>query len=58
MNLNNSHRAACKTLKQARERLPEFEKYPPKDVEKSPTMLPALANLVADLTKVGWPATA
>lgn len=47
---------ACTTLKMAKERLPEFEKYLPQDrgPQKS-AYLPAVANLVADLTKLGWP---
>lgn len=45
---------ACSTLKQLKERLPEFEKYYP--TEAQPTKnLPALANVVADLSKLGWP---
>ena len=49
--------AACSTLKQAKEALPEFEKYlpaeEPENVERS---LPVVGNLVADLTKAGWSA--
>lgn len=45
---------ACTTLKQLKERLPEFEKYYP-TAEKPVTTLPALANVVADLSKLGWP---
>ena len=45
---------ACSTLKQLKGRLPEFEKYYP--TEEAPTAnLPALANVVADLSKLGWP---
>ena len=45
---------ACSTLKQLKERLPEFIKYFP--TEQAPTSnLPALANVVADLSKLGWP---
>jgi len=45
---------ACATLKQLKERLPEFTKYYP--TEEAPTAnLPALANVVADLSKLGWP---
>lgn len=45
---------ACSTLKQLKERLPEFEKYYP--TEAQPTKnLPALANVVADLARLGWP---
>lgn len=45
---------ACSTVRQAKERLPEFEKYLPEELEKT-TNLPAIANVVADLTKLGWP---
>jgi hypothetical protein len=34
--------------------LPEFEKYVPKDQEATKN-LPALANLVSDFVKAGWP---
>ena len=45
---------ACSTLKQLNERLPEFKKYFP--TEQQPTKnLPALANVVADLSRLGWP---
>lgn len=45
---------SCNTLAQAHKLLPEFGKYLP--VQTSPTqMLPAIANLAADLTKAGWP---
>jgi hypothetical protein len=45
---------ACSTLKQLKERLPEFTKYYP--TEEAPTAnLPALTNVVADLSKLGWP---
>jgi hypothetical protein len=44
----------CSTLKQLKTLLPEFEKYFP--TEAQPTKnLPAVANVVADLTKLGWP---
>lgn len=46
----------CTTLKAAQERLPEFVKYLPQDRDgKITANLPAVANLVADLTKAGWP---
>lgn len=45
---------ACSTLKQLNDRLPEFKKYFPTQ-EKPVANLPALANVVADLTKLGWP---
>lgn len=44
----------CTTLKQLTERLPEFKQY--YHTEAKPTVnLPALANIVADLSKLGWP---
>lgn len=47
---------SCSTLNQAKERLPEFEKYLPVDRGSTGTVnLPAVANVVADLTKAGWP---
>jgi uncharacterized protein (DUF2267 family) len=46
----------CSTLKQAKERLPEFEKYlPAESGTTGVTSLPAISNLVADLSKIGWP---
>jgi hypothetical protein len=43
-----------RTLKSALKTFPEFEKYYP--TEAQPTKnLPALANVVADLSKLGWP---
>lgn len=43
-----------RTLKQAESTFPEFKKYFP--TEAQPTKnLPALANVVADLSKLGWP---
>jgi len=45
---------ACSTLKQLNDRLPEFKKYFPTE-EKPVANLPALANVVADLSKLGWP---
>lgn len=46
---------SCTTLKQLNEMLPEFAAYFP--TEGAPTKnLPAVANLVADLMKLGWKA--
>lgn len=45
---------SCTTIKQLNDRLPEFKKYFP-TVEKPVANLPALANVVADLSKLGWP---
>lgn len=45
-----------RTLNQAETTFPEFKKYYP--TEAQPTKnLPALANVVADLSKLGWPKT-
>jgi hypothetical protein len=44
----------CSTLKQLQNLLPEFKQYMP--TETAPTKnLPAVANVVADLSKLGWP---
>lgn len=42
------------TLKQALTTFPEFKKYYPTEAEPTKN-LPALANVVADLSKLGWP---
>lgn len=47
--------ASCSTLKQAKECLPEFEKYLPAEVTPADRSLPVVGNLVAELTKAGWP---
>ena len=47
--------ASCTTLKQAQALLPEFAKYLPEDRESVTKCLPAVANLVADLSRAGWP---
>ena len=47
--------ASCSTLKQAKEALPEFEKYLPAEPGKMDRSLPVVGNLVAELTKAGWP---
>lgn len=46
--------AGCTTLKQARERLPEFEKYLPKERDPATTAGVPVSNVVAELTKAGW----
>lgn len=46
------------TIKQAKASLPEFAKYLPEEPEKgkSPNLpAPIIANLLADLSSVGWP---
>lgn len=46
----------CTTLKQAKERLPEFEKYLPAERDGTgATNLPAISGVVADLMRAGWP---
>lgn len=48
--------AACTTRKALVEMLPEFEKYLPADeATANKTNLPALANVVTDFVKAGWP---
>ena len=47
---------ACATLKQAKEALPEFIKYLPEEPGNAiDRTLPVVGNLVADLSKAGWP---
>jgi hypothetical protein len=46
---------ACNSTKQLRELLPEFSKYLPAEEEKTCRTLPAVANIVAEFTKAGWP---
>jgi len=46
---------SCNTRAQLLEALPEFEKYLPADDVKAIRTLPALANVVADFAKAGWP---
>lgn len=46
----------CSTLKMALAVMPEFAKYLPTEADKTPgAMLPMVANLAADLCKMGWP---
>ena len=47
---------SCTTTKQLRELLPEFERYLPAEEEKTLRTLPAVANIMADFAKAGWPA--
>lgn len=46
---------SCTTLAQATKVLPEFTKYLPEEVPKADRTLPVVGNLVAELTKKGWP---
>jgi len=45
----------CNTRKALMTRLPEFEKYYPAEEAPMSKNLPALANVMADLSKLGWP---
>lgn len=45
----------CTTRKALAAALPEFEKYLPADEPAACRSLPAVANLVAEFTKAGWP---
>lgn len=47
---------SCTTRKALAELLPEFEKYLPEDTPAAMRTLPAVANIVADFAKAGWPA--
>lgn len=44
----------CNTLAQLKKMLPEFISYFPTETEPTKN-LPAVANMVADLSKLGWP---
>jgi len=46
--------AGISTLKQALTTFPEFKKYYPTETEPTKN-LPALTNVMADLSKLGWP---
>jgi hypothetical protein len=52
-NLNNAI-MSCTTLASLQKMFPEFKKYYPTEVQPTKN-LPALANVVADLSKLGWP---
>ncbi len=45
----------CTTRKALMTRLPEFEKYFPAETAPLSKSVPALANVMADLSKLGWP---
>lgn len=45
----------CNTRKQLAEAFPEFERYLPADESTAMQNLPALANVVSDFVKAGWP---
>lgn len=45
----------CTTLKQLADSFPEFARYLPKDELDATRNLPALANVVSDFVKAGWP---
>ena len=46
--------AGINTLKQAMATFPEFKEYYPTEAEPTKN-LPALSNVMADLSKLGWP---
>lgn len=46
---------SCTTRKALVELLPEFEKYLPSEQEAASKNLPAIANLMVDMVKAGWP---
>lgn len=45
----------CTTIKQLSEAFPEFAKYLPRDDATATRNLPALANVVSEFVKAGWP---
>lgn len=45
----------CSTLKAAKKLLPEFEKYLPADRDVTGVVNLPVANVLADLTNLGWP---
>lgn len=45
----------CTTTKQLRDALPEFAKYLPAEGGAVDRSVPAVANVVADFVKAGWP---
>lgn len=45
----------CRTRKQAAEMFPELETYLPQADAPKTENLPAVANVIADLSKLGWP---
>jgi hypothetical protein len=46
---------AVTTRKALIDLLPEFEKYLPADEAKAVATLPAVANVLSDFVKAGWP---
>jgi hypothetical protein len=46
---------SCTTRKQLLEALPEFEEYLPAEEAKAAKNLPAVANVLSDFVKAGWP---
>lgn len=56
--LRNTLRVAanrCATTTQLAEALPEFAKYLPQSEAEATRNLPAIANLVTEFTRAGWP---
>lgn len=46
---------SCTTVKALSDALPEFVKYMPADAPTAARNLPAVANVVAEFVKAGWP---
>ena len=46
---------ACTTRKQLEEALPEFSAYLPEEEAKAAKTLPAVANVLSEFVKAGWP---
>lgn len=51
----NQAAASVSTRKALAALLPEFEKYLPPEESQTKVMLPAVANVVSDFVKAGWP---
>lgn len=51
----NSVALGCTTKKRLEDSLPEFKKYLPADEVAACRSVPALANVVSDFVKAGWP---
>lgn len=45
----------CSSLKQAKQALPEFEKYFPSETAVVSRSVPMIANVLSDFVKAGWP---
>ena len=51
----NGAAASCTTVKMLRELLPEFANYLPAEDQATCRTLPAVANIMSDFVKAGWP---